>query len=248
MTDFSSQTVFVTGGAKGIGRSIVEAFRTAGAAVAFCDLDRERGEQTARLFGAEFYPADVSDAAALRGVLNAVCKRHGEIDILINNVGISTFTPLSETSVRQFDHILSINLRPAFITAQFMATQRNTPEGRARYGRIINIASTRWLQSEPGSEGYAASKGGVVSLTHALAMSFDQYNITVNCISPGWIDNGDSATPSEQDRRQHPSGRIGTPDDIARTCLFLADPANDFINGQNIVVDGGMTRKMIYEK
>lgn len=246
MTLFNDKTVFVTGGAHGIGRSIVEAFRTAGAQVAFCDRDHELGEIAARETGAAFYPADVSDGAALRGVLNAVCARFGEIDILVNNAGISEFTPLTETSVAQFDRILAVNLRPVFIASQFMAVRRNSPEGRSRYGRIINIASTRYAQSEPGGEAYAASKGAIVALTHALAVSLSEYNMTVNAISPGWIDNGTDGKISEQDRRQHPSGRVGVPEDIARACLFLADPQNDFINAENLVIDGGMTRRMIY--
>ncbi len=120
-------------------------------------------------------------------------------------------------------------------------------QGKQRYGRIINIASTRYLQSEPGSECYAASKGGIVSLTHALALSFSDYNITVNSISPGWIQNEDYRLLKRSDHNQHPSGRVGRPSDIASACLFLAAPENDFINGQNIVIDGGMTKKMIYE-
>lgn len=246
LKNLTGKTAFVTGGAHGIGRGIVEALRLAGARTAFCDTDTELGEATARAAGADFYPADVADADALRNALEAACERFGDIDILINNAGISEFSPLAETSLEQFDRILAVNLRPVFVTAQWMAARRNTPEGRTRYGRIINIASTRWLQSEPGSEGYAASKGGIVSLTHALALSFSDYNVTVNCISPGWIDNGNFGSISEQDRRQHPSGRVGRPADIARACLFLADPKNDFIDGQNLVVDGGMTKKMIY--
>lgn len=247
MTDFTQQTVFVTGGARGIGRAIVTAFRQAGAGVAFCDVDSTRGTATARETGAVFYHADISDTGAFTHILDEIYTRFGDISILINNAGISEFSPLIKTSVEQFEHILSVNLVPVFVSAREMARRRNTTEGRKLYGRIINIASTRWLQSEPGSEGYAASKGGIVSLTHALALSLAEYAITVNCISPGWIDNGSFGILSEQDHRQHPSGRVGTPDDIARACLFLADPANDFIDGQNLVIDGGMTKKMIYE-
>ena len=191
-------------------------------------------------------------------------RRLGDIDILINNVGISEFSPLVETSIEQFDRILSTNLRPVFITsralaihrntpARALAIHRNTPVGRAAYGRIINIASTRYLQSEPGSEGYAASKGGIVSLTHALAISLSDYRITVNAISPGWIQNSDYDRLKASDHAQHPSGRVGRPEDIARLCLFLCESENDFVNGQfvngqNITVDGGMTKKMIYEE
>lgn len=175
-------------------------------------------------------------------------KNGGDIDVIINNAGIGGFSPLTETDVLHFDRIIATNLRPVFITSRALAIFRNKPEGKKRYGRIINIASTRYLQSEPGSEGYAASKGGIVSLTHALAISFSDYNITVNCISPGWIQNTDYDKLSLRDHLQHPSGRVGVPEDIANTCLFLANRENSFINGQNIVIDGGMTKKMIYEE
>lgn len=114
------------------------------------------------------------------------------------------------------------------------------------YGRIINISSTRYLMSEPGSEGYAASKGGIYALTHALAISLSPYHITVNSISPGWIQTHNYDSLTDKDHHQHPSGRVGKPEDIARTCLFLCEDKNDFINGENITVDGGMTKKMIY--
>jgi NAD(P)-dependent dehydrogenase (short-subunit alcohol dehydrogenase family) len=101
--------------------------------------------------------------------------------------------------------------------------------------------------SEKDSEAYAASKGGLLALTHAMALSYSGHNITVNCISPGWIHSGDADDLREIDHQQHPSNRVGKPDDIARACLFLTDDANDFITGENLVIDGGMTRKMIYE-
>ena len=246
MENFNGKTCFVTGGAHGIGRAIVTAFHRAGASVAFCDRDREAGEALCReLPGSFFRAVDVTDAEALEACMAQVYDRFGEIDILVNNVGMGFFSPLTETPLERFDAALATNLRPVFITSRQMAIRRNTPEGKKRYGRIINLASTRWQQSEPGTEGYAASKGGIVSLTHALAVSLSEYNITVNCISPGWIDTGHYPV-SEADRLQHPSGRVGTPDDMGRTCLFLAAEKNDFINGQNIVVDGGMTKKMIY--
>lgn len=246
MNNFQGKTVFITGGAQGIGRAIVEAFRETGAMVAFCDIDREVGEATAKATGAHFFVANVADAEALHAAFNAACEQFGEVDIVVNNAGVGGYSPLWETSIEQFDRTLAINLRPVFITAQAMSVRRNSPEGRQRYGRIINIASTRWLQSEAGWEGYAASKGGIVALTHALAVSLSDYAITVNCISPGWIDTGHLGPIGDNDHRQHPAGRVGEPADIARACLFLADPANGFIDGQNIVVDGGMTKKMIY--
>ncbi len=116
-----------------------------------------------------------------------------------------------------------------------------------QYGRIIQIASTRHLMSEPGGEAYGASKGGIVSLTHALANSLAGTGITVNCISPGWIHTGDPEKLRPQDHAQHPSGRVGKPSDIASMVMWLCSPENDFVNGENIYMDGGMTRKMIYE-
>lgn len=170
----------------------------------------------------------------------------GDIDIIINNAGISQFSSITETSVEDFDKILSINLRPAFITSRRLALHRQSLETPNPYGRIINICSTRYLMSEPGSEGYAASKGGIYSLTHALALSLSEWHITVNSIAPGWIQNNNYDQLRPEDHAQHPSGRVGKPEDIARMCLFLCQEENDFINGENITIDGGMTKKMIY--
>lgn len=241
--------VFVTGGANGIGKEIVLAFCKAGARVAFCDMDEKAAARLCELSPAfvQYFKADVSDAAALQEVMNRLFNMWGDLDVIVNNVGISKFSALTETSVEQFDQLLSTNLRPVFITSKALALHRQEIEGGLqRYGRIINIASTRYLQSEPGSEGYAASKGGVVALTHALAISLSDYNITVNCISPGWIQNEGYQLLKQEEHRQHPSGRVGCPADIANMCLFLSAPANDFINGQNITIDGGMTKKMMY--
>jgi NAD(P)-dependent dehydrogenase (short-subunit alcohol dehydrogenase family) len=245
MADFEDRVCLVTGGARGIGLAVVRAFHMAGARVAFCDIDLAAFLGVAEeLPGTMFQQVDVRDAAALTAFMDEVYAAWGDIDIIVNNVGVSTFSPLVETTVEQFDTVIATNLRPAFVTSREMARRRGA--GERRFGRIINIASTRWLQSEAGTEGYSASKGAIVSLTHALAVSLGGTGITVNCISPGWIDTGHYGELSPADHAQHPSGRVGEPADIARMCLFLASKENDFINGQNIVVDGGMTRKMIY--
>ena len=245
-TQHKTRRVFITGGANGIGKAIVKTFRSAGHRVAFCDYDKIAGKETALQTGTTFLQADVSNREALENCMQHLFKEWGDIDIIINNVGISNFSPITETSVETFDRILSVNLRPAFITSRLLAIQRQTQETSNPFGRIINICSTRFLMSEPGSEGYAASKGGLYSLTHALALSLAEWHITVNSISPGWIETGSYEQLQPKEHAQHPSGRVGKPEDIARMCLFICQEENDFINGENITIDGGMTKKMIY--
>ena len=244
----AAKRIFVTGGAEGIGRAIVKAFCAAGHRVAFCDRNAEAGTRTAQETGALFLEADIRNVAALDEVMQQLFDTWEDIDVIINNAGVSDFSPITDTPVEEFDRILQINLRPVFITARKLALHRKNQEVPNKFGRIVNICSTRYLMSEPGSEGYAASKGGIYSLTHALAISLSEWHITVNAISPGWIQNCDYDSLRPIDHEQHPSRRVGKPEDIARMCLFLCQPENDFINGENIVIDGGMTRKMIYEE
>lgn len=242
----SSKRVFITGGAEGIGKAIVEAFCLSGDQVAFCDINETAGQETAKATGSIFHKVDVSDKDALESCMQRILSEWNDIDIIVNNVGISQFSSITETSVEDFDKILSINLRPVFITSRLLAIRRKEQSSPNPYGRIINICSTRYLMSEPGSEGYAASKGGIYSLTHALALSLSEWNITVNSIAPGWIQTHDYDQLQPEDHSQHPSRRVGKPEDIARMCLFLCEENNDFINGENITIDGGMTKKMIY--
>ena len=234
--------VFVTGGAHGIGRGIVEAFAQRGDQVAFCDIDPELSARTAAETGSRFIEIDVTDANSLEKGMQEIFDTLGDIDILVNNVGISFFKPLTELSIEEFDRVIATNLRPVFITARRLALHRR----QNRYGRIVNLCSTRYLQSEAGTEAYSASKGGIYSLTHALAVSLAPLRITVNAIAPGWIHVRKEEVLRPEDHAFHPSGRVGTPGDIARTCLFLCDEANDFINGQTLTVDGGATIRMIY--
>ena len=146
---------------------------------------------------------------------------------------------------KDFDRVIATNLRSAFITSRFLARHRES-NGNTAYGRIVNLCSSRYLMSEPGTEGYAASKGGIYSLTHALSISLAPYRITVNAIAPGWIHVNEDEVLLPEDHDFHPSRRVGEPGDIARMALFLCEEKNDFVNGQTITVDGGVTRKMIY--
>ena len=238
--------VFVTGGAHGIGRAIVEAFCREGDRVAFCDVDTVRGEETAAVCGAQFFEVDVTDKTALETCVQGLLDKWGDLDVLVNNVGISDFQPITETSVEHFERVLNTNLRSTFLTSRLLAVHRAKNGAENPYGRIVNLCSTRYLQSEPGTEAYAASKGGIWSMTHALAVSLAPYRVTVNCIAPGWISVNEGEVLRPEDHEFHLSRRVGRADDIARACLFLCDERNDFINGQCLTVDGGVTKKMIY--
>ena len=241
-----TKRVFITGGANGIGKAIVQAFASDGFQVAFCDVDDLSGHRLETETGAVFIKADAGDKAELESCMLNLLEKWGDIDILINNVGVGNFGDIKDVSVEDFERVININLRSAFITSRLLAIHRERLKERNNFGRIINLCSTRYLMSEPGTEAYSASKGGIFSLTHALAVSLSKYHITVNSISPGWIENYHYDTLTEADHQQHPSRRVGKPEDIARMCLFLCDEKNDFINGENITIDGGMTRKMIY--
>lgn len=234
-----SRRVFITGGAHGIGRSIVEAFVASGDLVAYCDL------QDGNIRGAMYFQVDVADKTALEYCLQSLGSQWGDIDVVVNNVGIGNFKPITEVTVEEFEHVINTNLRSAFITSRFMALLRNS-NGNTGYGRIVNICSSRYLMSEPGTEAYSASKGAISSMTHALAVSLAPMHITVNAVAPGWIHVDPSEVLRPTDHAFHPSGRVGQPEDIAGMVLFLCDPHNDFVNGQTITVDGGVTKKMIY--
>ena len=238
--------VLITGGAQGIGKILVEAFVARKDRVAFCDVEEEKGKQLAQNTGAWYWKVDVSQEKALDDCLQTLFQTWGDLDIIINNAAIGVFKPLVDLTTKEFDHTFQVNLRPVLITARALARHRKTLQTVNPFGRIINLCSTRYLMSEPGTEAYSASKGGVFSLTHALALSLQEFHITVNSISPGWIETNHYESLTPADHRQHPSGRVGKPEDIARLCLFLCEPLQDFINGENIVADGGMTRKMIY--
>lgn len=244
---FEGKTVIITGGSNGIGKGIAEAFAIEKANVCIADIDETKGKELIsrlkELDGqASFYKTDVRIEKDLVSLVDHVMHDFGQIDILINNAGVSRFKPLFELTTAEWEDVVFTNLRSVFIGSREAA--RRMEAG----GRIINIASTRATMSEPNSEAYASSKGGILALTHALAASLQEKGIAVNSISPGWIQTEDYDELREKDHLQHWSNRVGKPEDIAKACLYLADPDNDFINGQDLVIDGGMTRKMIYEE
>lgn len=243
---FPPRRVLVTGGAHGIGLAIARTFLKADCKVAVFDRDKEAGERLAAGEGVRFYHVDVSDFDAVRSAFNNLIKTWLDIDIIISNAGVSEFKPITECSIEDFKRILDINLTPAFILAKSWAMHREKlPLPNPFGGRMVIISSTRHIQSEISTEAYTASKGGLASLTHALMMSLSQYGITVNSISPGWINTAEQPL-REEDLLHHPSRRVGVPEDIARVALFLSALDNNFINGTDIVVDGGATHRMIY--
>ncbi|MCD8508966.1 MAG: SDR family oxidoreductase [Bacillus sp. (in: Bacteria)] len=242
----SNKIVLITGAANGIGKALAIAYATKGAFVYFVDIDRARGEDLEKQLKEKglkvsFVEGDVGKEEDVLQVVGKVKKEQNKLDILINNTGISTFIPLEELTFEQWEKVIHTNLSSVFLFSKHSSMFMT--EG----GAIINIASTRATMSEPHSEAYAASKGGIVAITHALAASLAPKKIRVNAISPGWIETGNYENLRSVDHSQHFSCRVGRPEDIVRACLFLSDEENDFINGENLVVDGGMTRKMIYE-
>ncbi len=243
---YRGKTVIVTGAANGIGRAVAKAFAAEHARVILADIDEPAGSGLERSLNASggtalFLRTDVSNPDSIRRMIAETVTKTGQIDILINNAGIAAYASFDELAVDEWDRVLNTNLRGAFLCSQEAA--RHMTNG----GAIVNMASPRALMSEPDWEAYAASKGGLLSLTHAMALSLAPKRIIVNAISPGWIHTRDPKNLRSIDHSQHPAGRVGKPEDIARACLFLCHPENRFITGEQLVIDGGMTRKMIYE-
>ena len=247
----------ITGGAQGIGRAITLHFAQAGYAISIADCDKEAGQEILSILlqsgtQAVFSRIDVAKSEDVESWIEKTIQELGCPDVLINNAGINHRSAFLEMKAEDFDRVIAVNLRGTFLCSQAVARRMVDHECS---GAIINIASTRAFMSEPGTEAYTASKGGIVSLTHAMAISLGPRGIRVNCISPGWIETRNwqysarAETPvhSDRDHLQHPVGRVGIPEDIAEACLFLSEKGG-FITGQNFTIDGGMTVKMIYEE
>lgn len=244
------RNIIITGGAQGIGKIVALNLLREGFLVSVFEADKEALEEFRQEYSMDdlcLYHCDVAAEADVKeSVLQAAKK--GNITGLINNAAISINKPVTGLTLDEWNRVIAVNLTGSFLCAKYAA-----PWLKAKGGSIINICSTRAFQSEAGTEAYSASKGGIFALTHALAVSLGP-EVRVNCISPGWIDvsavkkksQAQQYQLTEEDHRQHPAGRVGTAEDIARMVLFLLNPENSFITGQNFVVDGGMTRKMIY--
>jgi len=250
--NFKNKTVVVTGGAQGIGKAISKMFLTKGAWVSSWDIDQGalmecKNEWRSFQFFLPFQ-CDVSNPENIKNTLGLLRQERQSIDILINNAGILDNKPIEELKPEEWDRVLNVNLKSIYLMVHFCLPY--ILPGSV----IINMASTRAFVSESNTEAYSASKGGVISLTHSLAISLAPKKVRVNSISPGWIETRDWKKESQRekpilttiDHQQHPAGRVGVPEDIAHACLFLSSSEASFITGANLIVDGGMTIKMIY--
>lgn len=226
MEEFRDKIAVVTGGANGIGKCIAEEFRKAGAHV--CVIDKADGEH---------FVGDISDKAVLERFAESVIRQYGRIDYLINNA-LPLMKGIDECSYEEFQYALSVGVTAPFYLAKLFMPYFS------KGGSIINISSSRDRMSQPQTESYTAAKGGIAALTHALAVSLAG-RVRVNSISPGWIDT-QYRVYDGADAVQQPGGRVGNPLDIANAVLFLCSEKAGFIDGENICIDGGMTKQMIY--
>ena len=226
MEYFKDKVAVVTGGAQGIGRCIAEEFQKVGAHV--CIIDKQEGNH---------FVGDIADKQVLEQFAQEVIAKHGHVDYLVNNA-LPLMKGIDECRYEEFQYAMSVGVTAPFYLAKLFA--RHFAEGAS----IVNISSSRDRMSQPQTESYTAAKGGIAALTHALAVSLAG-RVRVNSISPGWIDT--SYTVYEgPDATQQPAGRVGNPLDIANMVLFLCSEKAGFITGENICIDGGMTRQMIY--
>ena len=226
MSEFNGKVAVVTGGAQGIGRCIADEFRKRGATV--CIIDKQAGDH---------FMGDIACRETLERFAAEVVERHGRVDYIVNNA-LPIMRGIDECSYEEFEYALRVG-----VTAPFYLVKLLMPH-LAEGASIVNISSSRDRMSQPQTESYTAAKGGIAALTHALAVSLAG-RARVNSISPGWIDTS-YATYEGPDALQQPAGRVGNPMDIANMVMYLCSDMAGFITGENICIDGGMTRQMIY--
>ena len=224
--DFKDKVVVITGGAQGFGRCIAEEFEKLGAAV--CVIDKQQGNH---------FVGDIADKETLEQFAKDVIEKYGHVDYLINNA-LPLMKGINECSYKEFQYALSVG-----VTAPFYLSKLFIPHF-AEGATIVNISSSRDRMSQPQTESYTAAKGGIAALTHALSVSLAG-KVRVNSISPGWIDTAYTVYEGP-DASQQPAGRVGNPLDIANMVLYLCSDQAGFITGENICIDGGMTKQMIY--
>lgn len=249
---FKNKVVIITGGGQGIGLAICERFLKQKASIVIAEIDSKSGSMVEKVLSVEgrvkFIETDIVKEKSVQSLVEQTLKLFGRIDFLINNAAISCNKPITAISFAEWKKVIDVNLSGTFLCSKYCAEYLKKSEGA-----IVNIASTRALMSEPNTEAYSASKAGIVGLTHSLAISLGP-GVRVNCISPGWIDtnqylhksNPALAPMTEADHTQHPAGRVGLPGDIAEMVIYLCSEKSGFITGQNFIIDGGMTKKMIY--
>ncbi|HXT80608.1 MAG TPA: SDR family oxidoreductase [Acetobacteraceae bacterium] len=235
MTVEMRRVVLVTGGGHGIGAAIASRLSGAGWRVIVADKDSTAAEPP----GGRVEMCDVADEAAVDRLVQDIRGTEGRLDAVVSNAGINIRKPIARLSAAEWAVVIGTNL-----TATFLLVRAAESLLRAAKGSVVTIASTRAHMSEPDTEAYAASKGGLVALTHALSISLAP-DVRVNCISPGWILTK-GPQPRADEHAFHPAGRVGTPEDVAGLIAFLLGPDSAFITGAEFVVDGGVTRKMIY--
>ncbi|MBP0968487.1 MAG: SDR family oxidoreductase [Oscillospiraceae bacterium] len=226
MNEFTGKVAVITGGANGIGKCIAEELRKQGACI--CVIDKAEGDH---------FVGDISDRETLERFAESIIAQHGHIDYLINNA-LPLMKGIRDCSYDEFQYALAVGVTAPFYLAKLFAPYFR--EG----GSIINISSSRDRMSQPQTESYTAAKGGIAALTHALAVSLAG-KVRVNSISPGWINTSETVYTGA-DAAQQPCGRVGSPADIANMVLFLCSERAGFITGENICIDGGMTKLMIY--
>lgn len=247
-----NKVAIVTGGAMGIGKGIASVFLDEGARVVIADINREVGDKTASEFRrngreVEFIETDVSDEAAIKNMVEATLERFKAIHVLVNNAAIGVYKPVLDTSTEEWDRCLAVNLRGVFLCSKYAIPHIKAAGG----GAIVNIASVHSYQNVGGTAPYAASKGGVVTLTRVMAIDHGKDKIRVNAICPGWIytpliqgifagDPDPEKAKSAVERRQI-LGRLGTAEEVGQAAAFLASDESSYITGASLMVDNGMT-------